>query len=248
MIKIQRLSAPAELTPAVVTAKTAIYKADNKKSVWKEPYIESRLVEMSHNKCCYCECKLGEESKYLEVEHFHDKHTYPDEVVSWDNLLPSCKTCNGTKGTHDTIANPIVNPSVDNPRDYLGFREYAYKEKNQIGKETYEALNLNDIERHCLPRYRICAEMAKKVSCFLERVQGITAATRTQEKNRVRNDVIELLEECQCDRVYTAIKATMMVNNPEYPVLVSEMRTKGLWIPVLDQLDSSRRLYVMDLI
>ena len=248
MIKIQRLPAPEELTPEVVEAKTTQFKADNTKAVWKEPYIESRLKDMSHEKCCYCEVKLDEESKYMEVEHFHDKHDYPDEVVDWNNLLPSCKNCNGHKGTHNTVANPIVNPSVDDPRDYLGFREYAYKEKNPIGKETYEALNLNDTMKLCVPRYVVCEEMRKKVLGFIDRANNITPATLTRVKNKLRNDVVELLEACQCDQEYTAIKATMMVNNPDYITLVNEMKACGLWTQALVDLDLKMREYVMDLL
>lgn len=248
MIKIQRLPAPAELTSEVVAEKTAIYKVDSEKHVWKEPYIKSSLLEMSHRKCCYCEVMLEEESRYMEVEHFHDKHDYPDEVVKWDNLLPSCKTCNDNKGTHDTIADPIVDPSVVDPRDYLGFRDYAYKEKNSVGKETYVTLGLNDTEKHCVPRYRVCKEMKDKVEGFIERVQNLTPITRTQVKNKLRNDVVELLEACQCDREYTAIKATMMVNNPDYLTLINEMKVQRLWTPVLDNLDRQMRAFVMDLL
>lgn len=246
MIKIQRLSAPAELTPEVVSEKTALFMRDNEKKVWKEPYIESRLIEMSHNKCCYCECKLGEESKYMEVEHFHDKHSYPEDVVAWNNLLPSCKSCNGRKGTHDTKVDPLVNPSVDDPKDYLGFRDFAYKEKHPIGKESIEAINLNDFERLCIPRYRVCMELKKKVEGFLERTQSIVPASRTQVKNRLKNDIIELLQACQCDAEYTAAKATWMINNPDYNRLVNEMRRLGLWDGIHEVLDKQMRAFAMD--
>ena len=41
---------------------------------------------------------------------------YPDEVVDWDNLLPSCKRCNTTKGTHDVVTEPIINPFDIDPK------------------------------------------------------------------------------------------------------------------------------------
>lgn len=88
MIHIDRGDAPSELTEDVVHSKTAAFKADPKKVVWRDKYIVEALMNMSHNKCAYCECKLGEESKYMEVEHFHDKKDFPDEVVLWNNLLP----------------------------------------------------------------------------------------------------------------------------------------------------------------
>lgn len=251
MIKIQRLPAPIELTDEVVRTKTALFKADPQKNhVWKEPYIEKQLMRMSHEKCCYCECKLGEESKYMEVEHFHDKDDYPDEVVVWENLLPSCKTCNGNKSNHDTIADPIVNPSIDDPKVYLGFRDFRYKGKDPglIGKETIEALHLNDSEKRCLPRYRVCSELLQKVEDLLDDVINIQPSSTTREKNKMKRKVSELLEACQGDKEYTAIKATTMTNSPDYNSLKNEMTSRGLWTPALDALHDSMSGFALDIV
>lgn len=248
MIKIQRISAPIELTTKVVQDKIAFFKADRSKNVWKEPYIESRLMEMTHGKCCYCECRLGEASNYMEVEHYHHKDAYPDEVVFWDNLLPACRACNGNKGAHDTVAEPIIKPTDDEPKDHFGFRDFRYKGKTDMGKETVILLNLNDTEKRCAPRFRICSELNSKVEDFLEDVKMITPASRTQERNRMTNKVRELLELCQCDREYTAIKATTMVNNDDYAALVTEMQARSLWTPDLEQLDAQMRMYALDLV
>ena len=249
MIKIQRLPAPSELSPEIIAYKTALFKANPKHNpVWKEPYIEKQLMKMSHNKCCYCECILGEESNYMEVEHFHDKNQYPDEVVVWENLLPSCKSCNGSKHNHDTIADPIVNPAINDPKEHLAFRNYRYEGKDTMGIETRDALHLNDSEKKCLPRFRVCNELIQKLEDFVIDVKTINHNSQTQAKNRMIRKVKELLEACQCDREYTAIKATTLVNNPDYTILMNEMKKRGLWIPDLANLDKSMRSYVMDLI
>ena len=70
----------------------------------------------------------------------------------------------------------------------------------------------------------------------------------TGTKNNLKNDVVELLEACQEDREYTAIKATMMANNPDYSTLVNEMKRLGLWTPRHESLDSQMRVYVVDLL
>src|SRR5437868_15151041 len=93
MIRLTRPPSPAELTQQVQQELTALFKADGK-VVWDRGFIKDTLRLMSSGKCSYCECSLGEESKYLEVEHFADKHSYPDQVVDWLNLLPACKHCN----------------------------------------------------------------------------------------------------------------------------------------------------------
>ena len=37
----------------------------------------------------------------MEVEHFEDKKNNPNKVIEWENFLPSCKRCNGSKFTQD---------------------------------------------------------------------------------------------------------------------------------------------------
>lgn len=56
MIHIDRGDAPSELTEDVVHSKTAAFKADPKKVVWRDKYIVEALMNMSYNKCAYCEC------------------------------------------------------------------------------------------------------------------------------------------------------------------------------------------------
>lgn len=248
MIKIDRLPAPEELTPEVIAAKTAKFKADPTKLVWKEPYIESRLMEMSHNKCCYCESRLGEESRYMEVEHFHDKGKYKDEVVIWNNLLPSCRSCNGSKHTHDTIANPIVNPTTDTPSTHLAFKDFRYKAKDQIGQETINTLNLNNLEHKVLPRFKVCNGLNEQIEEIQGKLNDLKVGARTQEINRLKNKVIELLEECQCDRAYTAIKVSVVLANQDFHNIVSEMKARDWWIPLMEELREEMQSNALDLL
>ena len=247
MIKIQRIPAPKELTQEVVAEKTASYKSDHNKRVWDEPYIKDQLFRMSSGECCYCECKLGEESKYMEVEHFHDKSKYLDEVVSWPNLLPSCKSCNVHKGTHDTVAEPIINPSADNPKDHLEFWNYRYIGKDSIGRETISTLNLNDLEHKCCPRFKVCNALVEKLEECIEAIQFITSSTRTRQKYNFRNKVVEILEACQNDQEYTAVKSTYIANAPGYDALVNNMKQLGLWNAEMTRLEEKIQQYKLDI-
>ena len=251
MIKIERIEAPSQLTPEVVADKTRQYKENHNKAVWREPYIESTLMKMSNEKCSYCECKLGIESNFMEVEHFHDKSSNPDEVVVWENLLPSCKNCNGNKGDHDTVMYPIVNPTIDDPRNHLGFKDFRYKGKTDIGKETVLCLDLNDTEKQCMARFKICTELNKKIEELLDSLddlEGFTARKREIRKTKIKNSVIDLLENCQCDRAYTAIKATTLANNNDYSRLVDNMKRLCLWTSQHEILECKMKKYVMDII
>lgn len=248
MIKIDRIPAPEELTPEVVKDKTERFKADPKINVWNNPYIKDKLMEMSHGKCAYCECKLNSESKYMEVEHFHNKNKYPDEVVSWDNLLPACKSCNGTKNDHDTVLYPIVNPTVDKPGNHLAFRHYRYVEKDNIGRETIVALNLNDSERKCLPRFMVCNSLEEKLDEIENDLNNLSANSSTQAINKLKNKMQGLLQSCQSDREYTAIKASVMAAHPKFIYLVDQMKANCWWTPMMDEMKDNLYSHALDLV
>ena len=109
MIKLELPPKPRQLTDELQSRLTQEYK-DTGKTVWKIEWLKKTVSEMSFGKCCVSEIRLGEESKYMEIEHFYPKKQYPDKVMEWGNLLPSCKKCNGTKREHgDCLAN--IEPS-----------------------------------------------------------------------------------------------------------------------------------------
>ncbi len=120
MRKIELADRPNQLTDDEVERLTSLYKKTGQ-SVWRKSYIIDALLKMTYNKCSYSEAKLQEGGAYMEVDHFHPKSKYPEEVVKWGNLLPACKTCNVKKGDVDTMTVPMINPLVDDPKLYLRF-------------------------------------------------------------------------------------------------------------------------------
>ena len=109
MIPLQRAPKPDYLTDEKVQELTNQYQLNIKNTVWKSLEIKEPLLESSNKKCAYCECILQEKDSYSQIEHFHPKLLYPQEVVLWDNLLPACGRCNAHKGDHNTVKIPIIN-------------------------------------------------------------------------------------------------------------------------------------------
>ena len=149
----------------MVSSSTREFKR-TQKPVWKAAWLLDAVAAMAFNKCCYSEIRLGEESKYMEIEHFHPKSLYPDEVMAWGNLLPACKKCNATKGEHDPVNQPVVNPFADNPQEYFYFEDAFYRVKGSSpkGKLTIQTLGLNHIEHFVKPRARISEEINKTLN------------------------------------------------------------------------------------
>lgn len=239
MIKINRTDKPTELTDEIKDTLTKQYKTTSE-AVWNKPYIKKALLEMSHNKCAYCELKLGEEGKFLQVEHFHCKKIYPDEVVAWENLLPSCNRCNTNKSSHDTVSEPIINPCTDNPSDYLYMENYRIKPKNHsiLGQTTIDILYLNESESLVLPRFNIGNKVLDKIEILNDLLVSYANGTEnsTRRKNRIINGLKELLSLAKPDKEYSATIATVIMNDDTYHSIKQTLLTLSLWDQELENL------------
>jgi len=238
MIRLERTFTPMCLAPARTQALVEEYKASGK-AVWNFFELKEALLRTSRDKCAYCECRLSRECKYVEVEHYLDKNRNPDKVVTWDNLLPSCKRCNGEKGTHDSSAEPLVNPYQVDPRLHLGFRLYRLRPLTPLGDSTIEALNLNDPDRLVKVRF----EVGEALHMAIHSASAILESVRQKESRRTRNRLINqvrtLLLECQHDAAYSATYASVIHGDAEYLRLRDDMNDLGLWSDEFEALHQS---------
>lgn len=245
MIKLTRLPPPSFLSDQKAAELTQEYKLTGK-SVWNNDYIKKTLLESSNYKCAYCECPLASDSNYMEVEHYEDKKANPDKVVLWDNLLPSCKKCNGAKSGHDTSTEPIVNPYLDNPKQHFALRLYRLRGKSAKGMLTIEVTNLNHSTRLVLGRFWIGQKLAELVETAQERLNAWQANRGTRTKNRVIGTVEGLLQECTPHAAYAASAATVLLTDPKFARLVQVMRAENLWNAELEALHSAASSIVLE--
>lgn len=245
MIKLTRKNKPTYLSDEKVLELTNKFKS-TKSSVWNNDYIKVPLLESSHGKCAYCECPLTSESNYMEVEHFEDKKYNEDKVVLWENLLPSCKKCNGFKGNHNVIQEPIINPYVDEPKAHLCMRSYRFRGKTDKGKKTIVVTNLNHRSRLVLSRFEIGEKIDELVDTAWERYGIFSERKDTSSRNRLINIVEGLLEECQPNADYAASTATNLLTDSKFLELASLMRIKDLWTDDLENLMNVGFMLVLD--
>ncbi|HFO0262030.1 TPA: retron system putative HNH endonuclease [Serratia marcescens] len=108
--------------------------------------IRNTLKESSFHKCAFCE-GIPAETGFAEVEHFHPKSIYTDETFEWTNLLYCCKACNNNKLSHDTLAEPIINPYDLDPRDCFTYTDIMIEAKvgasHDISEKTIEVCGLS---------------------------------------------------------------------------------------------------------
>jgi hypothetical protein len=250
MVKLQAHPCPIELTPELQASLTAEYLADTSKRVWNKTFIKQALMVMSHGKCCYCECKIGEESKYLEVEHFQPKSIYLDQVMAWSNLLPACKRCNGTKGNHDTLAFPIVHPVNDQPSEHLLFRAGWFKEKTTLGAMTLKVVDLNNLSQKMVEkRYEIgqliAEQLDKLEDMAIDYQSGLNNSNSRREK--LIHWLKSILISAQPQHEYAAAAATFLLNEPLFLKVKTIFHTCHLWDDELARLEAGAKAISLDL-
>lgn len=228
MIKLQRGDKPEYLTKTKEEELTDAFKKDNTKQVWKHKKIGEYLLKSSSYKCAYCECKLQTQDSYMQVEHFKDKDTYPDEVVNWDNLLPSCARCNRKKWTLDVVVQPIINPYIDNPKLHLCQQAFRLYSKSTKGETSITKLFLNDDERVVYPRFVASNEMGKQLAELI---------SDTSDLGKTRNGVTRLLLACQANQPYSAFIACALHSNNDYEILKQLLISNNVWDADLIELD-----------
>ena len=203
MIKIQKPTAPQVLLDNKATWTQNLLDAINtyggynkipeseKNSLlshYRHKDIQTALFASSHYKCAFCECIPGE-SSHIEVEHFEPKSLYPDLAFEWDNLLPSCRICNEEKADADTRTNPIINPAIEDPEQFLTYsflriKPLAGSGQEQKAQQTIEVCNLS-CERLYSARSALMKSLTEYIDELKDKINLVSEADADQ-KRKVR--------------------------------------------------------------
>lgn len=224
MIKLTLPPKPVELTKEKQDELTDRFKENPKAEVWKQPWIVTPLLTMTLGKCAYSEMRLGEEGKYPQIEHIHPKSKYPDEVVEWGNLIPSCNVCNTKKLTLDTKRIPIVNPLIDNPKDFFYIKNGRLNAKDIHCTKAVNTLtycDLNNFDQ--LRKKRIDIEK------YLEKRLKEIHETFPYDNKYWSNELLILMQECGRTSPYSATKSTFILANSDYQQFKQRLFEANMW-------------------
>lgn len=166
-------------------------------SHYRHDEIKEALFSSSAEKCAFCECKPAEAGN-IEVEHFKPKSIYPEMTFEWENLLPSCRKCNGSKLDHDTGITPIVNPYDMDPEAIFRYCDIRIVPigQNQIGENTIVVCGLNSV-RLMKPRADILVSLHDFSDAIKNAIEDYRRCTTAlQRTNRIRRiaEAIERIE------------------------------------------------------
>lgn len=247
MIRLKDIPCPVELTDELVAQLTDEFQK-TKNSVWKKEFIAKQLLEMSDGKCAFSECKLQEEGKYLEVEHFYPKSLYPNEVVQWENLLPISGACNKAKSDHDTRNEPIINPRYEDPKDHFYFQGYRFRAKTEKGKLSIEVLNLNDRILWGNKRFQIgdkAIERLEKISGEIQKYDH-EGAKSVQSRNNIVRQLRNLFHEGTPKAEYSSVVASYLLNDDDFKIIKDLMLKHGLWDAEFESLEEQLKYCALE--
>ncbi|MFN8352900.1 MAG: HNH endonuclease domain-containing protein [Spirosomataceae bacterium] len=248
MIQLRSLPKPDQLTEELVAELTERFKQTGE-SVWKNSrvsFLKEALLELSHRKCCYSECKLEQEGKYMEVEHFHPKSLYPDEVLDWNNLLPANRKCNGDKGSWDTKTQPIIHPVRDNPKEHLFLKNYRFHAKTPLGQNTLQAIDLNNRQHWVQKRFRIGEQLIKDLKELEEQLLEYEHDRSENKKKKILNRLAYLLCLGIETEEYSATIATVMLHHKTYQAIKARLIAWSYWNEELTELEQRVAYCCMD--
>ena len=170
--------------------------------------------------------------------NFLDKKNNPQKVILWENLLPSCKRCNGKKSTHNVITEPIINPYEDIPSEHLKLKNYRFaKLKDSIkGENSIEILDLNNYERLILPRFEIGNKLQDTILLANEKLNNYLDNKTVRNKNKIVGVIEEILKECQCNSIYSATTSTILLNDENFNEIMLKMKEESIWDSDIEEL------------
>lgn len=229
MRKIELAEKPVELTQEEETRLVNIYKRTGE-AVWRKPYITAALLQMTYSKCAYSEAKLQEGGAYMEVDHFHPKSLYPEEVVKWGNLLPATKTSNTAKGNTDTRVVPLINPLKDNPKDYLRYVGALCMVKN-LSDPIAKTKAKNSIDLYALNSQHYVKQRADRIhfnqeefSWLAQEVKEGVLKNGGNPLKRWKARLIAQLEDAQPSEPYSVCIAQAMKDNDDLKFIIKELQ------------------------
>lgn len=174
---------------------TDAYMADpseTNRNRYRDPAIKEALMEETHDKCAYCESKLGHNCPG-DVEHKAPVCRRPDLLFAWSNMTIACSVCNTKKGRYYSQTCPLLDPNEDDVEACLMHLGPLIL---PVPGDSRAAATLRQLKLD-LPNER--PELIGRKFERLEQVRHLVDRIKLEQNNEVRQLFVEELNE-QCSR------------------------------------------------
>lgn len=224
MIRLQRPAPPSDLTTELLEELTERFEA-TAYAGWRREDIIALLLASSHSKCAYCESSL-EPFQGMEVDHFDPKGSRPELALDWNNLVPSCRRCNGRKATHNVVLYPIINPYDVEPRDHLALNGTRLVGRTALGEMTLAKLPL---QAFAVARYLLIIDMQKLIHDLRDDLVEVTPPLRPRKASRFQDSAEAILRSGTPQKAYSAVVARALLDDEIWKECVEHLERLELW-------------------
>lgn len=242
MIRLFRPNKPTYLSTAIQEQLLATYQSSGA-AVWNKEYIRQPLLQASHNKCAYCETEFIA-GQPMEIDHFNPKQVAPDKAMDWENFLPSCRRCNGTKSAHNVLVEPIINPFINDPREHLSLKFGRLKYITPLGSTTIDVLDLNDRDL-ALARGVVTIEVHEEIDNLLEDLNKLDITIDPKKQRSIIRKATSILRAGTSKKPYTATVATILEYDQDWQKAKRVLIDLGFWTSLMTDLEDEVRLYAL---
>ncbi|MBE7416717.1 MAG: HNH endonuclease [Ideonella sp.] len=143
--------------------------SDAKRTRYRHPDIKSTLKLETHEKCVYCESRIGHNTPG-DIEHKIPSSKDRTKHFIWSNLTIACGECNRRKNSYYQEHDGFLDPYTDDVEQYLDFEGPVVTSKpgevrgevfvatlelcsaNRLSLVTQKIAKINEL-RHILERY-----------------------------------------------------------------------------------------------
>ena len=235
MIRLTLPAKPVELTPELEQDLIAEFRASGK-AVWHETFIKTPLLEMTCEKCAYCEQILGE-ARNITFDHYVHKDFAPERVVEWGNLLPCCQPCNSNKHTYNVLTEPFFSPIDTHIQTHLEFTSGGmFKGITSQGKALIERLKLNQSNQKAPPRYRLIQAITQLLIECDELCEILEQENKSRERTKLRNKVGALLNMTSRKSPFSALAATTLLSDSRSTQAKVRLISLSDWSALFEQM------------
>jgi len=207
MIKLSKLNEPPVLTQNKEQWLNEYLRCHNSGAAnlpaqYRHTEIKEQIKKETFDKCAYCESKVTHICPG-DVEHILPKSRFPSNVYDWNNLTLACQLCNNSKRDFYDSTNPLLNPYIDNPEDFLAALGPAIFPKAGTirGRVTINQLNLN--------RSGLLERRNDKLNDILHLIEEYNQA-QPDSKETLRN---QLIKEYEQDKEFSFTTKSFLRNN-----------------------------------
>jgi len=193
MRKLLKLEEPYELREMrpYWEKKVAENGSDYYKTKYRAKPIKRRLKKETHNKCVYCESKIGHNTPG-DVEHKVPVSLNEDGRFEWKNLTIACTECNRRKNDYYDEEKMFLDPYVDDVENLLkhaGPFVFALP-GNEVAEISLGILELSEIEK----RNELFAQKVTKLKDVKNLMERIVSVNNPHLKRMLVKDLLDMGE------------------------------------------------------